>query len=168
MCGPCAQHVKFRREGLRILSEGRKLKKLADLHQIDYRIAELSDLVREATAGRRGLAQPLAATDDLGQLESCDHLLLYLTSETWTSGEASKEFAKEVLRARLQAGNARRMSSPGEMAAQRKASWSFDGRRQVIELEPAPPGDGHFHVDDGVGRSFAGIGDGRLEGERFL
>ena len=26
------------------MSEGRKLKKLADLHQIDYRIAELSDL----------------------------------------------------------------------------------------------------------------------------
>ena len=35
-------------------------------------------------------------TDELEMLESCDHMLLYLTSQTWTCGEMSERCAGEV------------------------------------------------------------------------
>jgi hypothetical protein len=38
-------------------------------------------------------------TDQLESLVDCDHFLLYLTSSTWTTGEVSAEFAREVCEA---------------------------------------------------------------------
>jgi hypothetical protein len=38
-------------------------------------------------------------TDQLDSLVDCEHLLLYLTSATWTSGEVSAQFALEVCEA---------------------------------------------------------------------
>ena len=38
-------------------------------------------------------------TADKALMRSCNHMLLYLTSQTWTRGEASEALAKEVLQA---------------------------------------------------------------------
>ena len=45
----------------------------------------------------------LLVTTELDQLSSCDYMLLYLTSATWTSGASSAQYATEVLTA-LKAG----------------------------------------------------------------
>jgi hypothetical protein len=41
----------------------------------------------------------LQVTEDAHHLAVCEHMLLYLTSQTWTRGEASDALAKEVLKA---------------------------------------------------------------------
>ena len=42
---------------------------------------------------------PLKVTSSLAHLSECDHMLLYLTTQTWTRGEASEAFAAEVAQA---------------------------------------------------------------------
>jgi hypothetical protein len=42
---------------------------------------------------------PIQWTDQLDSLVDCEHLLLHLTSATWTSGEVSAQFADEVCEA---------------------------------------------------------------------
>lgn len=39
---------------------------------------------------------PLAVMADVGQLEACEHMALYLTGRTWTSGDAAVALAHEV------------------------------------------------------------------------
>jgi len=50
-------------------------------------------------AGQQLQGEVLVVTKSIDSLAECDHLLLYLTSQTWTRGEASEELADEVLRA---------------------------------------------------------------------
>jgi hypothetical protein len=51
-------------------------------------------------AGQQQLqGEVLVVTKSIDSLAECDHLLLYLTSQTWTRGEASEVLADEVLRA---------------------------------------------------------------------
>lgn len=38
----------------------------------------------------------LKTTTSLDDLDQCEHMLLYLTAKTWTNGEHSKEFAREI------------------------------------------------------------------------
>ena len=45
------------------------------------------------------VASSLSITQDITQLDQCEHMLLYLTARTWTSGEASEKFAHEVCEA---------------------------------------------------------------------
>jgi hypothetical protein len=47
----------------------------------------------------RSQMEVLCMTTNVDQLAECDHLLLYLTSQTWTRGEESEALAKEVERA---------------------------------------------------------------------
>lgn len=42
------------------------------------------------------LGIPILWTDNLSELDQCEHFLLYLTSFTWTRGQASEAFACEV------------------------------------------------------------------------
>lgn len=58
-----------------------------------------------ADAHRRdATAQPVLLTAERAdELTSCDHLLVYLTARTWTSGAVSERFAEEVERA-MEAG----------------------------------------------------------------
>jgi hypothetical protein len=51
------------------------------------------------SAKRRSEKEVLHATKSVDRLSKCDHMLLYLTSQTWTRGEASEELAQEVGRA---------------------------------------------------------------------
>jgi len=48
---------------------------------------------------RRTVHNVLRATADIHDLGQCDHFLLYLTSQTWTRGDASSILAEEVRRA---------------------------------------------------------------------
>ena len=59
---------------------------------------ELSALLEQASQGTKGgsAAAALKVTTALAELEQCEHMLLYLTSATWTSGEASAAFTREV------------------------------------------------------------------------
>jgi len=50
-------------------------------------------------ASELGALTSIQWTDQLDALVECDHFLLYLTSATWTSGEASAQFALEVCEA---------------------------------------------------------------------
>ena len=52
---------------------------------------------------KKATAVPLLCTSTLHRMELCEHYLLYLTSETWTRGEASAELAAEV-KAAMDAG----------------------------------------------------------------
>ena len=66
--------------------------------------AELNELFRRRSGksrGRRSMAgsAPLKVTTSFAELEQCEHMLLYLTSTTWTSAEASLSFAREVAQA---------------------------------------------------------------------
>ena len=45
------------------------------------------------------LVSGLVLTESIDELDQCEHMLLYLTSETWTRGEASARFAHEVCEA---------------------------------------------------------------------
>jgi len=54
---------------------------------------------RRLTLSQKKEAPGLRMTTNVDCLEECDHLLLYLTSQTWTRGEASKVLADAVLRA---------------------------------------------------------------------
>ena len=56
--------------------------------------AELSGLVPEST--KSSSASSLKVTTTLADLDQCEHMLLYLTSTTWTSGKASSAFTREV------------------------------------------------------------------------
>ena len=44
----------------------------------------------------RGTQTPLRCTDKLEELDACQHMLVHLSSETWTRGEDSDALAKEV------------------------------------------------------------------------
>ena len=57
---------------------------------------ELHELIQ--SSGAAGSAA-LLVTSDLKQLRSCDFMLLYLTSATWTSGTTSTQYAEEVVAA---------------------------------------------------------------------
>ena len=61
--------------------------------------ASVEELFATARRSRQPLAVPLASTSDLQQLAQCDHMLLYLNSQTWTRGEASAALAAEVAQA---------------------------------------------------------------------
>ena len=50
----------------------------------------------EVSAELQAIVPSLRWTDDVGQIEACEQCLIYLTSATWTSGEASAVFAHEV------------------------------------------------------------------------
>jgi len=54
---------------------------------------------RTRSRRRRAHAETLCVTTNVDRLAECDHLLLYLTSLTWTRGEASEALAGEVMRA---------------------------------------------------------------------
>ena len=41
----------------------------------------------------------LLLTSDVAKFDACDHMLLYLTSQTWTRGEASEALGKELMQA---------------------------------------------------------------------
>lgn len=58
---------------------------------------ELGNLLSSA-----GQPASLKSTQSLSELEHCEHMLLYLTRATWTSGEASEALAGEVGEAQLQ------------------------------------------------------------------
>jgi hypothetical protein len=55
---------------------------------------------RKSAAHSQSEAEVLFVTENTNRLAECDHLLLYLTSQTWTRGdEASEALADEVRRA---------------------------------------------------------------------
>ena len=65
---------------------------------------ELNELFRRRggkSRGRRSIAgsAPLKMTTSFAELEQCEHMLLYLTSATWTTAEHSISFAREVAQA---------------------------------------------------------------------
>ena len=53
-------------------------------------------LEQSGKGAERCSAKPLKATTAFAELNQCEHMLLYLTSATWTRGEASAAFAREV------------------------------------------------------------------------
>ena len=72
--------------------------KLPDEGGVDVKLPDKGGDPRPSPA-RRSKKQVLYATSDTNRLTECDHLLLYLTSQTWTRGEASVALAAEVHRA---------------------------------------------------------------------
>jgi len=71
---------------------------LPDEGGVDVKLPDKGGDPRPSPA-RRSKKQVLYATSDTNRLTECDHLLLYLTSQTWTRGEASVALAAEVHRA---------------------------------------------------------------------
>jgi hypothetical protein len=67
--------------------------------------AELNELFRRRSGkdrrGRRSVADaaPLKVTTSFAELEQCEHMLVYLTSATWTTAEGSVQYAREVAHA---------------------------------------------------------------------
>jgi len=80
---------------------------LAVLHGLKYKVkSSSSDAVKTAEKmvelRASGTAQPeighatLLITQDMGDLQHCQHMLLYLTSETWLTGQPSALLAADV------------------------------------------------------------------------
>ena len=71
------------------------------------RLSKMTGLARLGAAGMGAWATArgseykpkLALTSDVEQLCGCDHIILYLTSQTWTRGEASEALGRELMRA---------------------------------------------------------------------
>jgi len=59
---------------------------------------ELRTYVRESSPSKKQRAEVLV-TSSRRSLDSCEHMLLYLTSQTWTSGSESAALAHEVCQA---------------------------------------------------------------------
>ena len=60
---------------------------------------ELTKLVAQRAVSYSRAEVQLHVTDDFENLAACEHMLLYLTSETWTRGAASAALAHEVCEA---------------------------------------------------------------------
>ena len=58
-----------------------------------------SKLSTGGVGSRKAIASPLFVSTSKDDLELCSYVLVYLNSQTWTSGTASKDFAEEVDRA---------------------------------------------------------------------
>ena len=56
------------------------------------------ELIQELMDEHKELGR-CATTQNLEDLDSCDHMLVYLTGLTWTSGETSLALASEVMKA---------------------------------------------------------------------
>ena len=54
------------------------------------------DGVRDIAEGLKAFLPTLTWTTDLAMMPACEHMLVLLTAETWTRGEASDAFAREV------------------------------------------------------------------------
>jgi hypothetical protein len=94
---------------------------------------------RTRSRRRRAHAETLCVTTNVDRLAECDHLLLYLTSLTWTRGEASEALAGEVMRA-MDLGVHVLLTHESE--SPRLQSCGIDGNRRthqhhrMCELEP--------------------------------
>jgi hypothetical protein len=64
---------------------------------------ELTELLERLSLGssRRGASGPLLKTTlSLEDVDKCEHMLVYLTTKTWTNGKHSTELAREIGKAR--------------------------------------------------------------------
>ena len=60
-------------------------------------VTELQSLLDQRNSRYSGeFSASLKVSDTLADLEGCKHMLLYLTNATWTSGEVSAAFVKEI------------------------------------------------------------------------
>ena len=86
------------------LTHGRKHHLYCSMHNIGAAqvVADLSKLLSEKRRRISRLpwrAQLLHATENFAELDGCELMLLYLTRDTWTSGEVSAWLAREVCEA---------------------------------------------------------------------
>jgi hypothetical protein len=70
---------------------------LAEKQKFELKLDEAHDT--PSMSVRQSRAEVLFVKTNVDSLAECDHLLLYLTSQTWTRGETSQALGKEVLRA---------------------------------------------------------------------
>jgi len=87
------------------------LREVAGKHQVSFldnaQAALRVSVLRRASLTMSRIAQrevkrSLRVTTSLEEVQYCDHMLVYLTSDTWRSGERSRTFGDEVKRAMLE------------------------------------------------------------------
>lgn len=75
------------------------MEELAEKRSLQLRVAQEGSLEPPVRTVCEPQEEVLFVTTNVNHLEECDHLLLFLTSQTWTRGDASEALADEIRRA---------------------------------------------------------------------